>query len=58
MKVGKISSLNVKLKNDKSKTWQLMTVKWEQRVLKCDKCEVPLLSTDAQQIIAILDLKH
>ena len=40
MRVGKILSLNVKLKNDESKFLPIMTVKWEEKVLKCDKCEV------------------
>ena len=39
MKDCKILSLNVKLKNDESKFSPIMTVKWEEKVLKCDKCE-------------------
>ena len=35
----KILGLNVKLKNDKSKSSPIMTVKWEEQVLKCDKGE-------------------
>ena len=37
MKVSKILGLNVKQKNVKSK---FSPVKWEQKVLKCDKREV------------------
>ena len=40
MKLCKILSLNVKLKNDKRKFLPIMTVKWEEKVLKCDKREV------------------
>ena len=37
MKLCKILGLNVKLKNDESKSSPIMTVKWEEKVLKCDK---------------------
>ena len=44
MKLCKILGLNVKLKNDESKSSPIMTVKWEEKVLKCDKgVEVHLL---------------
>ena len=36
-------SLNVKLKNNESKFLSIMTVKWEEKVLKCDKNELRLL---------------
>ena len=45
MKLCEISGLNVKLKNDEGKFSPIMTVKWEEKVLKCDKpelCEVRL----------------
>ena len=34
--------LNVKLKIDESKFSPMMTVKWEEKVLKCHKCKVRL----------------
>ena len=37
MKLCKILGLNVKLKNDESKSSPIMTVKWKEKVLKCDK---------------------
>ena len=37
MKLCKILGLNVKLENDESKFSPIMTVKWEEKVLKCDK---------------------
>ena len=40
MKICKILGLNVKLKNDESKFLPIMTVKWEERVLKCGEGEV------------------
>ena len=40
IKPRKILGLNVKLKNDESKFSTIMTVKWEENVLKCDKGEV------------------
>ena len=40
MKLCKILSLNVKLKNDENNLFPIMTGKWEERVLKCDKREV------------------
>ena len=40
MKLCKIFGLNVKLKNDKSKFSPIMTVKWEENVLKCDKRDI------------------
>ena len=42
MKLCKILGLNVKLKNDESKILPIMTVKWEEKVLKCEECEVRL----------------
>ena len=39
IKLGKILGLNVKLKNDESKFSVIMTGKWEEKVLKCDKRE-------------------
>ena len=42
MKYCKILGLNVKLKNDESKFSSIMTVKWEEKVLKSDKCEAML----------------
>ena len=44
MKLCEILGLNVKLKNDhdKRKILPIMTVKWEEKVLKCDKREVRL----------------
>ena len=44
MELCKILGLNVKLKNDKSKFSPIMTVKWEEKVLKCDKREARLSS--------------
>ena len=43
MKFGKILGLNVKLKNDESKFSITMTVKGEEKVLKCDKREAQSL---------------
>ena len=43
MKLGKILGLNVKLKNDESNSSSMMTVMWEEKVLKCDKHEVKSL---------------
>ena len=43
MQFGKILGLNVKLKNDESKFSKTMTVKGEEKVLKCDKCEAQSL---------------
>ena len=43
MKFGKIFGLNVKLKNDESKFSITMTVKWEEKVLKCDNREAQSL---------------
>ena len=40
MKLCKILDLNVKLKDDESKLLPELTVKWEEKVLKVDKCEV------------------
>ena len=40
MKLCKILGLNVKLKPDESKFSPIMTVKWEEKVLKCDNPEV------------------
>ena len=40
MKLCTIVGLDVKLKNDESKFLPKMTVKWEKKVLKFDKCEV------------------
>ena len=40
MKLHKILGLNVRMKNDVSKVSPIMTVKWEEKVLKCDKREV------------------
>ena len=40
MKLCKILGLKVELKNDKSKFSPIMTFKWEEKVLKCDKSEV------------------
>ena len=40
-----ISSLNVKLKNDESELSPIMTVKFEEKVLKCDKREVHVQSS-------------
>ena len=40
MKLCKILGLNVKLKNYKSIFSPIMTVKREENLLKCDKCEV------------------
>ena len=37
---GKILGLNVKLKNGEGKFLSIMTVKWEEKVCKCDKREV------------------
>ena len=42
MKLSKILGLNVKLKNEESKSSPIMTVKWEEKVLKCDKGEARL----------------
>ena len=42
MKLCKILGLDVQLKNDERKFWPIMTVKWEEKVLKCDKSEVRL----------------
>ena len=42
MNVSKILGLNVKQKNDESKFLLIMTVKWEEKVLICDKCGVQL----------------
>ena len=39
---SKILDLNVKVKTDESKNLPIMTVKCEDEVLKCDKCEVRL----------------
>ena len=39
MKLCKILSLNVKLKNDENKLSPIMTGKWEENVLKCNKRE-------------------
>ena len=43
MKFGKILGSNVKLKNDESKFPITMTVKWEEKVLICDKREAQSL---------------
>ena len=40
MKLGKILGFNVKLKNDGIKCSTIVTFKWEEQVLKCDKREV------------------
>ena len=40
MRLCKILGLKVKLKNDESKFLLKMTVKWEDKVLKCGKREV------------------
>ena len=40
MKICKLLDLNVKLKDDESKFLPDLTVKWEEKVLKVDKCEV------------------
>ena len=40
MKLSNFFGLNVKLKNDMSKCPPMMTDKWEEKVLKCDKREV------------------
>ena len=40
-----ISGLNVKLENDESELSPIMTVKWKERVLKCDKREVHVQSS-------------
>ena len=42
MKLCKILGLNVKLENDESKFLPIMTVKLEEKVVKCDKREVRL----------------
>ena len=40
MNLFKILGLNGKLRNDKSKLSPIMTVRWEEKVLKFDKHEV------------------
>ena len=40
MKLSKILVLNVKLKNDESKSSSMIGARWEEQVLKCDKHEV------------------
>ena len=40
MKLCKIVGLNVKVKTDESKNLPIMTDKWENNALNCDKCEV------------------
>ena len=40
MKLRKILGVNVKLKNERRKFSPIMTVKWEEKVLKCDKRKV------------------
>ena len=40
MKLSKVLGLSVKLKNDESRFSPVMTVKWEETVLKGDKGEV------------------
>ena len=40
MKLSKILGLNVKLMDDESNSSSMMTVMWEEKVLKCDKHEV------------------
>ena len=42
MKLSNFFGLNVRVMNDMSKCPPMMTVKWEEKVLKCDKREVRL----------------
>ena len=49
MKLYKILDLKVKLKTDEIKFQPIMTVKWEEKVLQCDKCEVKLSRQDPQE---------
>ena len=42
MRLYKILDFNVKVKADESKFWPIRTLKCENEVSKCDKCEVRL----------------
>ena len=47
MKFCKILDLNVKVKNEESKFWPIVTVYCDDEVLECDNCAVRLSPKDS-----------